>query len=115
MSILHSLYMLDDNISELKMKLKELEKSRKTTLETILYLGTVEDGSYALHSKTELSRSVNIHKFKDAVGPTWVEYADVEVSIKSADNVLGESELDAVCDVIEEISYSVERWVSVDG
>lgn len=102
---LEQLFNIDQEISDLNIRLKELVYLKNTLLDQAVNTGIKEQGNYILQSSSHSVRQLNLEAFKQLYPQVFMEIGSVKLS--DADRILGKEEVTELCTLKEIISYKV--------
>ena len=103
--ILEQIYKLNQEISDLNNKLKDLTFLKNTLLEQAVNTGIKEQGNFILQSSSHSVRQLNLEAFKQLYPQVFMEIGSLKLS--DADRVLGKEEVTELCTLKESITYKV--------
>jgi len=103
--ILEQIYKLNQEISSLNDKIKELTFLRNSLLEQAVNTGIKQQGNFILQSSSVSVRQLNLEAFKQLYPQVFMEIGSVKLS--DADRVLGKAEVTKLCTLKETISHKV--------
>ena len=104
-NVLEQIYILNQEISSLNDKLKELAILKNGLLDQAIKTGIKQQGKYILQSSTTIVRQLNLEAFKQLYPQVFLEIGSVKLS--DADRVIGKSEVTDLCTLKESITYKV--------
>jgi len=110
---LEQIYNLNQEISSLNDKLKDLTIQKQGLLDQVLISGIKQEGKYVLQSSTFRVRQLNLEAFKQLYPQVFMEIGFVKLS--DADRILGKSEVTDLCTLKESIKYTVKEINSDNG
>ena len=102
---LEQIFKLNQEISSLNDKLKELTILKNSLLEQALNTGIKQQGKFILQSSSVSVRQLNLEAFKQLHPQVFMEIGSVKLS--DADRVLGKEEVTELCTLKETISHKV--------
>jgi len=102
---LEQIFKIDQEISSLNTKLKELSFQKNTLLEQAVNTGIKEQGNFILQSSSHSVRQLNLEAFKQLYPQVFMEIGSVKLS--DVDRVLGKEEVSELCTRKEVTSYKV--------
>jgi ATP-dependent DNA helicase RecQ len=102
---LEQIYKLNQEISDLNDKLKELTVLKSSLLDQAIKAGIKQQGKYALKSSSVNIRQLNLEAFKQLYPQVFIEIGSVKLS--DADRVIGKAEVTELCTLKESITYKV--------
>jgi ATP-dependent DNA helicase RecQ len=102
---LEHIFRIDQEISDLNKKLKELSLQKNTLLDQAVNTGIKEQGNFILQSSSQSVRHLNLEAFKQLYPQVFMEIGSVRLS--DADRVLGKEEVSELCTLKEITSYKV--------
>ncbi len=102
---LERLYKLNQEISDINDKLKELTNLKSELLDQVVKAGINLQGKYSLQSSSISVRQLNLEAFKQLYPQVFMEIGSVKLS--DADRVLGKAEVTELCTLKESITYKV--------
>lgn len=102
---LEQIYQLNQEISDLNDKLKELTLLKSNLLDQVVRTGITQQGKYILQSSCVSVRQLNLEAFKQLYPQVFLEIGSVKLS--DADRVIGKAEVTELCTLKESISYKV--------
>lgn len=102
---LEKIYHLNQEISTLTDKLKDLKAIKDGLLDQLVKSGTKQQGKYVLQSSIRRVRQLNIEAFKQVYPDVFMKIGSV--TLKNADEVIGKDEVTSLCTYKESIKYDV--------
>ena len=102
---LEQIYKLNQEISDLNDKLKELTLLKSSLLDQVVRTGITQQGKYILQSSSLSVRQLNLEAFKQLYPQVFMEIGSVKIS--DADRVLGKAEVTELCTLRETTTYKV--------
>jgi ATP-dependent DNA helicase RecQ len=102
---LEQIYKLNQEISDLNDKLKELTVLKNSLLDQVVKTGIKQQGKYVLQSSSVSVRQLNLEAFKQLYPQVFMEIGSVKIS--DADRVLGKAEVTELCTLKELIIHKV--------
>ena len=102
---LEQIFKLNQEISDLNDKLKELTVLKSSLLDQVVKTGIIQQGKYILQSSSVSVRQLNLEAFKQLYPQVFMEIGSVKIS--DADRVLGKAEVTELCTLKELIIHKV--------
>ena len=112
-NVLEQIYKLNQEISSLNNKQKELTFLKNGLLDQVIKTEIKQQGKYILQSSAVSVRQLNLEAFKQLYPQVFMEIGSVKLI--DADRVLGKAEVTDLCTYKESIKYSVIKINSDTG
>jgi len=112
-NVLEQIYKLNQEISSLNNKQKELTFLKNGLLDQVIKTEIKQQGKYILQSSAVTVRQLNLEAFKQLYPQVFMEIGSVKLI--DADRVLGKAEVTDLCTYKESIKYSVIKINSDTG
>jgi len=104
-SSLKQIFRLNQEISDLTVKLNDLKDIRDELLEEALNSGTKQQGNYVLQSSIRRVRQLNLETFKRLYPAVFMEIGSV--TLKDAEEIIGKDKVTDLCTYKETERYTV--------
>ncbi|MDO8873675.1 MAG: HRDC domain-containing protein [Methanoregula sp.] len=107
---LEQIFHINQEISGMNNKLKELNFLKNSLLEHVKKTEIRQQGNYILQSSTTSIRQLDLEAFKQRYPQVFMEIGSVTLS--DADRILGKTEVTELCTFKESTRYSVKEIIS---